>query len=75
MGGTGKLVEELTSLMKRNDINIETNKNLKSVEHKDSVAYKAITECGKEYKFDNLIFNGDPPVFYKEILKPKKENY
>ena len=33
MGGTGKLVEELTNLMKRYDINIETNKNLKSVEH------------------------------------------
>ena len=75
MGGTGKLVEELTNLMKRNDINIETNKNLKSVEHKDSVAYKAITECGKEYKFDNLIFNGDPPVFYKEILKPASRNF
>ena len=75
MGGTGKLVEELTNLMKRNDINIETNKNLKSVEHKDSVAYKAITECGKEYKFDNLIFNGDPPIFYKEILKPASRNF
>jgi len=75
MGGTGKLVEELTNLMKRNDINIETNKNLKSVEHKDSVAYKAITECGKEYEFDNLIFNGDPPVFYKEILKPASRNF
>ena len=75
MGGTGKLVEELTNLMKRNDINIETNKNLKSVEHKDSIAYKAITECGKEYKFDNLIFNGDPPVFYKEILKPASRNF
>ena len=57
MGGTGKLVEELTNLMKRYDINIETNKNLKSVEHKDSVAYKAITECGKEYKFDNYDFD------------------
>ena len=75
MGGTGKLVEELTNLMKRNDINIETNKNLKSVEHKDSIAYKAITECGKEYKFDNLIFNGDPPIFYKEILKPASRNF
>ena len=75
MGGTGKLVEELTNLMKRNDINIETNKNLKSVEHKDSIAYKAITECGKEYKFDNLVFNGDPPVFYKEILKPASRNF
>ena len=75
MGGTGKLVEELTNLMRRNDINIETNKNLKSVEHKDSVAYKAITQCGKEYKFDNLVFNGDPPVFYKEILKPASRNF
>ena len=75
MGGTGKLVEELTNLMRRNDINIETNKNLKSVEHKDSVAYKAITDCGKEYKFDNLVFNGDPPVFYKEILKPASRNF
>ena len=75
MGGTGKLVEELTNLMRRNDINIETNKNLKSVEHKDSVAYKAITDCGKEYKFDNLVFNGDPPVFYKEILKPATRNF
>ena len=75
MGGTGKLVEELTNLMRRNDINIEMNKNLKSVEHKDSFAYKAITECGKEYKFDNLIFNGDPPIFYKEILKPASRNF
>ena len=25
--------------------------------------------------FDNLIFNGDPPIFYKEILKPASRNF
>ena len=74
MGGTGKLVEELTNLLNRVGVRICLNEDIKSVEHKNSIAYKAITSNGKEYFFDNIIFNGDPPTFYSEILKPKKRN-
>jgi len=71
MGGTGKLVKELKDLMIRNGINIILNQDIVSVEHKNQIAFRATTSNGTQYCFDNLVFNGDPPFFYKNLLQPK----
>ena len=74
MGGTGKLVEELSNLIKRQGIKIILNEDIVKVQHKDNIAKYAISNTGKKYDFDNLIYNGDPPTFYAEVLSPKRKN-
>ena len=74
MGGTGKLVEELSNLIKRQGIKVVLNEDIVKVQHKDNIAKHAISNRGKKYDFDNLIYNGDPPTFYAEILNPKRKN-
>jgi len=74
MGGTGKLVEELSNLIKRQGIKIILNEDIVKVQHKDNIAKYAISNTGKKYDFDNLIYNGDPPTFYAEVLSPKGKN-
>ena len=74
MGGTGKLVEELSNLIKRQGIKIILNEDIVKVQHDDNVAKYAISNTGKIYDFDNLIYNGDPPTFYAEVLNPKRKN-
>ena len=69
MGGTGKLVEELTKLLKRNGIKIKYNTDIKhAFEHKGKIEKIECTD-GKIFYADNFVFNGDPPTFYNEILK------
>src|SRR6056300_463717 len=74
MGGTGKLVEELSNLIKRQGIKIILNEDIVKVQHKDNIAKYAISNTGKKYDFDNLIYNGDPPTLYAEVLSPKRKN-
>ena len=74
MGGTGKLVEELSNLIKRQGIKVVLNEDIVKVHHKDNIAKHAISNTGKKYDFDNLIYNGDPPTFYAEVLNPKHKN-
>ena len=74
MGGTGKLVEELSNLIKRQGIKVVLNEDIVKVQHKDNIAKHAISNRGKKYDFDNLIYNGDPPTFYAEVLNPKRKN-
>ena len=74
MGGTGKLVEELSNLIKRQGIKVVLNEDIVKVHHKDNIAKHAISNTGKKYDFDNLIYNGDPPTFYAEVLYPKRKN-
>ena len=69
MGGTGKLVEELTNLLKRSGVKVEYNVDIKNAFEKDGRIEKIESMNGKTFLADNIVFNGDPPTFYNEILK------
>ena len=69
MGGTGKLVEELTKLLKRSGVEVKYNTDIKTAYQKNGKIEKLESMVGEVFISDNIIFNGDPPTFYKEILK------
>ncbi len=69
MGGTGRLVEELTKLMLRQDIRIRTNLEVKNLTVKNRKIDSVILNNGEKVNFDHVICNADPPVVYKNLLK------
>ena len=69
IGGTGKIIEELKQLMIRNDIKIKVNVNITKVNLDKKSIISVEDQYGNTYKCDKLIFNGDPPTFYDEILR------
>ncbi len=73
MGGTGKLVEELTKLLVRNGVEIKYNLDVENAYEKNGRIEKIECMNGKVIYADNFIFNGDPPTFYNEILKSKSK--
>lgn len=73
MGGTGKLVQELTKLLVRTGVEIKYNVDIKNAYEKDYRIEKIECMNGKIIYADNFIFNGDPPTFYNEILKSKSK--
>ena len=71
MGGTGKLVQELTKLLERSGVNVLYNTDIVSCYEKNNKIEKIESSNGQCFYPDNVIFNGDPPTFYNEILKSK----
>ncbi len=71
MGGTGKLVQELTKLLERSGVEIIYNVDIKNAYEKNGRIEKIESMNGNIYYADNFIFNGDPPTFYNEILKSR----
>ena len=68
MGGTGKLVEELTKLLDRSGVTVRYNIDIKTAYEENGSIRKLESMEGEEFTADNIIFNGDPPTFYDEIL-------
>ena len=73
MGGTGKLVEELTKLLERTGVEIKYNTDIKNAFETNGKIEKIECMNGNTFYADNYIFNGDPPTFYNEILKSKRQ--
>ena len=71
MGGTGKLVEELTKLLQRSGVEVKYNIDIKTAYQKNGKIEKLESMDGEAFFPDNIVFNGDPPTFYREILKSK----
>ena len=69
MGGTGKLVEELTKLLERKGVTIKYNTDIKHAFELKGKIEKIECKDGNMFYADNFVFNGDPPTFYNEILK------
>jgi phytoene desaturase len=69
MGGTGKLVEELTKLLKRSGVEVKYNVDIKAAFQNNGRIEKLESMDGETFFSDNFVFNGDPPTFYREILK------
>tara|TARA_Y100001978_G_scaffold193057_1_gene198791 strand:- start:2613 stop:3647 length:1035 start_codon:yes stop_codon:yes gene_type:complete len=72
-GGTGKLVDGLTSLMDRNGIVIKYETDIERLEDDGQRVTSAYTRSGEKITFDNVICNADPAVVYTELLKLNKE--
>ena len=72
MGGTGKIITELKKLMLRHKIKIKLNVDIQNVNLENGRIISISDNNDNLYKCDRLIFNGDPPTFYKEILKTRK---
>ena len=73
MGGTGKLVEELTKLLERTGVEIKYNTDIKNAFETNGKIEKIECMNGNTFYADNYIFNGDPPTFYNEILKSRSK--
>ena len=73
MGGTGKLVEELTNLLQRTGVEIQYNTDVKNAFEINGKIEKIECMNGNTFHADNFVFNGDPPTFYNEILKSKRK--
>ncbi len=71
MGGTGKIILELKKLMSRQKIKIKLNTNITKVNIENSKIIAVECNNKQNYECDKLIYNGDPPIFYEEILKSK----
>lgn len=72
MGGTGKLVAELRSLMERHDIDIILNTDIAEITTDAGRASGVVSTDGRCFAADNVICNGDPPTIYKQMLPSQR---
>ena len=72
MGGTGKLVEELSALMQRQGINIQLGADVDEIVLKNKRATGVRLNGGDVLNADLVVFGGDPETCYKHLLPAKK---
>ena len=58
--------------MRRQKIKILTNTNITNIKIINNKIVSLQSDKNEIFECDKLVFNGDPPVFYKEIFKSKK---
>jgi phytoene desaturase len=72
MGGTGKLVEELSALMQRHGINIQLGADVDEIILDGKRAKGVRLNGGEQLHADLVVFGGDPETCYKHLLPAKK---
>ena len=72
MGGTGKLVQSLYDLMKKNGIKIVLDTDIAQIEVENNKALGATSTDGRFFSADRIICNGDPPTVYSQMLPGEK---
>ena len=72
MGGTGKLVEELSALMERHGINIQLGADVDEIILDGKRATGVRLNGGEQLNADLVVFGGDPETCYKHLLPAKK---
>ena len=72
-GGTGSLVEALTELMRRQNIEIITRTDVQKLICKDNRIKSVMLDNGKILNFDHVICNVDPPIVYQQLLQEDKK--
>ena len=72
MGGTGKLVEELSALMQRHGINIQLGADVDEIILDGKRAKGVRLNGGEVLNADLVVFGGDPETCYKHLLPAKK---
>ena len=68
MGGTGKLVTELHRLLERSGVTVLLNTDINEIQAEGRRVKAALTSDGHRLSADRIIFNGDPPTFYKHMM-------
>ena len=68
MGGTGKLIRELESLMIRQNIKIRYNTDIKQILVKKGRSTGVLTSSGEIIHSDRIVCNADSPTVYDELL-------
>ena len=72
MGGTGKLVEELSALMQRHGIKIQLGADVDEIILDGKRAKGVRLNGGEVLNADLVVFGGDPETCYKHLLPAKK---
>ena len=72
MGGTGKLVDELTALMKRQGIHIQTGADVDEIILDGKRATGVRLHSGETINADLVVFGGDPETCYQHLLPSRK---
>ena len=72
MGGTGKLVEELSALMQRHGIKIQLGADVDEIILDGKRAKGVRLNGGEQLHADLVVFGGDPETCYKHLLPAKK---
>ena len=72
MGGTGKLVEELTALMQRHGITIQLNADVDEIILENNCAVGVRLSNNQVIDADLVVFGGDPETCYQHLLPQKK---
>lgn len=72
MGGTGKLVAELHKLLERTGVSVMLNTDITEIKTAGRRITAAITSDGDVLEADRIVFNGDPPTFYKHMMPSHK---
>ena len=71
MGGTGELVNQLSKLMLRQGITIQTCSQVEEILTKKNRVSGVRLTSGEEIAADCVVFNGDPMYLYRELLRQK----
>ncbi|GIS16389.1 MAG: phytoene dehydrogenase [Alphaproteobacteria bacterium] len=74
MGGTGKLIEELESLMIRQNISIRFNTDVEQILVENGRSTGVVTSSGEIISSNRIVCNADTPAVYDELLsaQPKR---
>lgn len=72
MGGTGKLVEELTALMQRHGITIQLNADVDEIILENNCAVGVRLSNNQVIDADLVVFGGDPETCYQHLLPQTK---
>ena len=68
MGGTGKLVKALHSLLVHAGVKVELGVDIKEITLEQGRATGAIAQDGRVFPAERVICNGDPPTVYAQML-------
>jgi phytoene desaturase len=71
MGGTGKIISELSALMERKGINVLLNSTVSKIVIKDGTAKNIILENGTIIDCDLIVSNADPTFLYQNMVDEK----
>lgn len=62
------MVQALHGLLLRAGVTVELNVDIEEITLSRGLANGAIAKCGKIFKADRVICNGDPPTVYAQML-------
>ena len=74
MGGTGAITSALGKLMLKQQINIQLNTTVSSIQVEDGKATGVTLESGQKISADLIVSNADPAHLYDSMIKKKDQS-